>query len=561
MGRKKHSQVGQMERWDGVSAFSTMARPEERNCGYIKQNGAQNNGGKYMNGFTHNQDEVSTCKRKRKKSVNQIDTINTIVHFLLKITVCIFLWIILAVCFIIPLGIPIIVYYALKLIEQFIYKRFYDAEPLTGIDSLWMHGGSKNRIIINALSIVEGQLDASEMQEVLQRKLINAKDDLNGNRLYLRTTKYVHRGFLSYYWIEEENFKLEDHVLSADEVKSKDELRQMLSDLCSRPLKPGCSPWEYIVIPWRCQNNVSKVALFFRGHHCMADGISLGRFLAYELPDKQPQHIELRKFSERDRFLLTLKGIFWGPIFLAKMLTTRCDESALHSKELSGKKRVTWSDPVDLNVVKRIKNATRTTVNDVLVSCLTGALVRYFRKKGLKQPDDIPIALPVDLRKNMDRDAMDFANKLAILELKLPSGVEEPLSMLYETKRRVDELKMSGEPFSVNIAMTLFSAALPEIITRRVCKYICEKTSAVLSNVPGPQSLISIADCEMDCLTFWPPQRDNIGMSISICSYASKVFVGVLADEAILQDPHEICCEFPGQIARLQDCCDLQKID
>ena len=553
-----------MEANGGLTAFLRMARPEESNPLYVKQNddphGSTVNG-KHVGNETNKLDWISQGQQKPKKPVTQIDIIINTMYFLLKIIACILLWIIVAVCLVIPFAIPVLVYYVSELIEQFIYKMLHDAEPLTGSDLMWTQDDPKNQMIINGLLIAEGQMDASKLQKILERKFVNATDK-SGKRLYSRTTKYVHSGLLSYYWIEEENFRLEDHVWSsADEVKSKEELRQLLSDLCSRPLKPGCSPWQYVVIPWDCGNGLNKVAIFFRGHHSMADGISLARFAACELPDIQPKQIELRKFSERDRILLTLKGIFWTPIFLAKMLTTGADQSTLRPRELSGKKRITWSTPIDLNLVKRIKNATKTTVNDVLVSCLTGALVKYFQTKGLKQPNNMAVSLPIDVRKNMNDDAVDFANKFAVLQFKLPTGKEEPLSMLYETKRRMDELKMSGEPFALSLQVALLNKMLPEVVTWPFFKFISEKSVAVLSNVPGPQSPITIAGCEMECMTFWPPQRDNIGMSFSICSYANKVFVGVSADEAILQDPHEICGKFEGQVAKLRDCCDLLKID
>ena len=496
-----------------------------------------------------------------KKSVSNVDKVIFIFYFMLEFTGCILLWILLAVFLVIPLGIPLLAYYLLKLTEEFMYKVLYGAEALTGADAMWMQHGPKNEAIINCLSIAEGQVDISKHKEVLERTLINAKDE-KGNRLYARITKYVHAGFFSYYWMEEKNFKIEDHVrVSAKEARSKDELREALSEHCSLPLKSELSPWEYILVPWYCENGVNKIGICFRSHHSMADGVSLARYVVYELPDKRPEFIDFRKFSGRDRFLMYFKGIFWTPLFLIKMLSNRCDKNVLHGKELCGKKLLTWSDPVDLNLVKRIKNATKTTVNDVLVSCLTGALAKYFQKQGIRQPDNISVSLPVDLRKDMDRDATDFRNKFAVLQLKLPTGQEEPLSMLYETKRRMNELKVSGEPFGMGAGMGFLAAIFPEVVTKLLYDFVGRKTSAVLSNVPGPQSPIAIAGCEVKCQIFWPPQRDNIGMSLSIMSYANKVFVGVLTDEAILTEPHEICCEFEGQVVKLGDSCELLKID
>ena len=73
----------------------------------------------------------------------------------------------------------------------------------------------------------------------------------------------------------------------------------------------------------------------------------------------------------------------------------------------------------------------------------------------------------------------------------------------------------------------------------------------LLSNVPGPQSEISIAGAKVDFLTCWPPQKDNIGLGVSMTSYNGTVRVGVGSDHAILENPKELANKLDDIVASL----------
>ena len=55
---------------------------------------------------------------------------------------------------------------------------------------------------------------------------------------------------------------------------------------------------------------------------------------------------------------------------------------------------------------------------------------------------------------------------------------------------------------------------------------------------------------------FWVPQAGNIGLGISIVSYAGQVQFGVVADEAVMADPEDFLndclrelAQFPGGLS------------
>ncbi len=447
----------------------------------------------------------------------------------------------------------VLLFYVIRIAELLFYKWYHNAEALDSVDGMWLIEGPKNRIIINALLVTKGEIHFEHLQEVLLKKLrINDEDQYNNP--YKKVKQRILIGYIHYYWVDVEDFKLSNHLkLWPDTIQSKTKLRHLVSTLCSRELDKSKSPWEYIVIPYIDDLGKMKAAHLMRAHHCLADGVSLARFLMKELPDVEAVSVPLRKFSERNRLLLMLKGLFWGPYYLANMITLPSDSSLLHGRELSGCKTVTWSEPIDLSIIKEIKNRTSSTVNDVIVSCLTAAIREFYNKKHITPPSNLKVSIPIDLRENMDQAAVRFENKFAIMPLQLATAIKDPLAMLSETKRRFNELKTSGEPFSVSMAMKVFTKLLPSKLMEPANRFICEKTTAVLSNVPGPQNRLKIAGCELDMLTFWAPQKNNIGLSFSLGTYANQLILGVMSDVAVLKDPDEICREYNGQVMELRN--------
>ncbi len=471
---------------------------------------------------------------------------------MLEAVICGLLWYFLVVYFIAFTWHWLLLFYAIKITEQYLYAWYYNAEPLSSVDAMWLLDGPKNRIIINALLILKGSIQAEKLQSIMIEKL--RIHESNSNNPYKKMQMRILNGYFNYYWVHDKDFQISDHVESWPEtIRSKIHLRNIVSQICSVELDKSKSPWEYVGIPYVDDLGERKTAVLMRVHHCIADGVSMARFLMRELPDTEANCVPLRKFSERNRMLLMLKGLIWGPFFLLNMMSFPADSSLLHGKELSGSKMVTWSEPIDLSVIKEIKNITSSTVNDVLVTCLVAAVRECYEKRKIRPPRAIKVSIPIDLRENMDQAAIKFENKFAIMPLELPIGMRDPLAMLIDTKRRFNELKTSGEPFAVSMAMQVFTKVLPGLLMDPINKFICEKTSAVLSNVPGPQNSLKIADSELETLTFWAPQRDNIGLSFSLSTYAGKLVVGVLSDEAILKDPDEICREYHGKVMQLRE--------
>jgi hypothetical protein len=184
---------------------------------------------------------------------------------------------------------------------------------------------------------------------------------------------------------------------------------------------------------------------------------------------------------------------------------------------------------------------------------LAGALRQYSLDHG--KAVDIRAMVPVNLR-NVDSPIEKLGNQFALVYLTLPLELETPHERLAEVKRQMDVLKQSPEPLIVYELLNIIGM-FPGELADRVTQFFSSKAACVLTNVPGPRQPIFMAGVELKRIMFWVPQTGQIGMGISIISYAGEVSIGVMVDEALIPNPEEIVenfrTEFGALAADLED--------
>jgi hypothetical protein len=66
----------------------------------------------------------------------------------------------------------------------------------------------------------------------------------------------------------------------------------------------------------------------------------------------------------------------------------------------------------------------------------------------------------------------------------------------------------------------------------------------VATNVPGPPQPLYLAGGRIGRMIFWVPQSGDIGLGISILSYAGQVQFGLIADALRVPDPDAVTARF-----------------
>ena len=150
---------------------------------------------------------------------------------------------------------------------------------------------------------------------------------------------------------------------------------------------------------------------------------------------------------------------------------------------------------------------------------------------------------PIDLRQPGDTE---LGNRFGIVGVLLPVGMEDPLERLMIVRHRMLALKTSYEP-AVTLGLFAALGRLPKIVQDQLFDLLVSRSTAVMTNVPGPPEPLTVAGSKIKQSLFWVPQTADTGMGVSILSYAGQVQFGLITDAALTPDPEAVVSHFPEE--------------
>jgi len=207
-------------------------------------------------------------------------------------------------------------------------------------------------------------------------------------------------------------------------------------------------------------------------------------------------------------------------------------------------RRVAWSHPLVLSTIKRTAHAQDATVNDVLLAAVTGALRHYLQDRD-SPVGEIQAMVPFNLRDLSKPVSRDLGNKFGLVFLPLPVGTSGSYRRLIAVHRQMQQIKQ-GRDGAVSYGLLSLTGLAPEPVERRVVDMFTAKSTAVITNVPGPVDTVYLAGSPIRSVLTWAPTSGHIGMSVSIFSYRGEVTIGLMVDATLVPDPEEI-------LARLEE--------
>ena len=454
-------------------------------------------------------------------------------------------------------------------------------EFMSPVDVAWLSMEEPtNLMMVNAVMAFDQPIDMDRIRQVLEYRWLR----------YGRFRQRIVRPpvpFLRPYWEDDPHFNLDLHLhrIALPAPGDHGALQDLVSDLMSTPLDFSRPPWQFYVI----EGYGSGCAIMGRLHHCLADGMALVAVLLSmtdfrpdaplvpgepvgELPDSGVLGGLTRDLGRTASAIRSLAGraasearaalgdgdraVELGEmgagmgLAAGRLLARSADPRTRLKGKLGVMKRAAWSHAIPLDDIKLIKNALGGTVNDVLVTAVSGGLRRYLVAAG----DDVSqlefrAAVPVNLR--TDSDGGKLGNKFGLVFLTLPVSIEEPLMRLTEVRRRMQDLKRSAEaPVTLGIlgAMGVGNDAFREFVVRT----LEPKATIVLTNVPGPPIPLYLAGQRIREMMFWVPQAGRLGVGISILSYAGRVYLGIATDAGLVPDPEKVLDGFYAELDRLK---------
>ena len=386
--------------------------------------------------------------------------------------------------------------------------------------------------------------------------------------------------------------------------QSNEEQQQALQDLVAElavtPLDKKRPLWQFHLI----EDYQGGAAMIVRIHHCIADGIALisvtqslvdGGSPPPERKPRAPQREGLDGLQDmlEQRFLKPFsklmskavtkamgmasvgaiksmhlfsdpqKGMEQGldnTLDVAKMafqvardtanLVLMPDDSATRLKGVPGTtKRVAWCQPIPLEEVKAVSKALNCSINDVLMSCVAGAIAQYLMAHGDSvKGKEIRAMVPVNLRPI--EHAYKLGNQFGLAPIVLPIGIDNPMERVYEVRRRMSALKGSMQPL-LAFGMLAVAGLLIKPAQDAMLSLFSKKTTAVMTNVPGPREKLKFCGSTLEQSLFWVPQSGTVGLGVSILSYGGGVQFGVMTDAKLCPDPQAIIDQFEPEFAKL----------
>ena len=240
----------------------------------------------------------------------------------------------------------------------------------------------------------------------------------------------------------------------------------------------------------------------------------------------------------------------WQVLSDAAALALMSDDSPTRLKgKASPGKQVAWSDPLPLEEVKAVGKALGCSVNDVLLACVAGAIGEYLRDQGDDPAgQEIRAMVPVNLRPL--EKAYELGNRFGLVPLVLPIGIANPVQRVFAVRRRMLELKGSYQPL-LAFAVLAVAGLLVKPAQAALLNLFAKKATAVMTNVPGPGQPLHFCGCTVEQVMFWVPQSGDIGVGVSILSYAGGVQFGLITDRRMCPDPDAIIQRFGTQFETL----------
>ena len=204
-----------------------------------------------------------------------------------------------------------------------------------------------------------------------------------------------------------------------------------------------------------------------------------------------------------------------------------------------------------LDEFKLIKNAFGTTVNDVVLAVVTGALAYFLQSRG-RRTDGIELkaAVPVSVRSEDQRGAL--GNQLTQMMAPLPVFLDDPIARLAYVKQAMDGLKESRQALAASAIASLQGFAPPTIHAQASrLNFSGRFFNLLVTNVPGPQLPLYVLGPQAKEIFPIPFLAGERALAIAIISYDGKVGFGLLADYDALPDLDVVAEGIEASLAQL----------
>ena len=373
-------------------------------------------------------------------------------------------------------------------------------------------------------------------------------------------------------WEFDPNFDINKHVFRIQiEKPGKEENLIELAGRIFTPMMDRNKPLWDIYLVYGLEGK--RTAMIARVHHCMVDGVSGVDLLKIvldispdvrpapksETPPPPPQPDATRRFFDAllggmqegmNRWMEFQTGL----LNLAQSFTTEQARGAVpdlsrllpslaapapllpFNRACSGERKLVWST-FSFAEARAIRAALEGTVNDVVLTVLSGAVSRYVEMHGQQTTGrNLRVMVPVSLRREEQRGAL--GNLVSMLPVEIPLDLRDPLTRFRHINGKTVAMKNARVAEGLNLFSALMGIlpASVQALVGAMANTPLPAFNMVSTNVPGPQVPLYAMGKRMVAYYPYVPVGYAVGCGCAIMSYDQKLYFGLTSDLQAMPD-------------------------
>lgn len=356
------------------------------------------------------------------------------------------------------------------------------------------------------------------------------------------------------YWVDDPNFDICNHFRDLRCPAPGDEaaLLDVAADTVTRRLASSRPLWTATLVTDLADGGAALIVLL---HHVIADGFGGLAVLAQlvdgaagasspDFPRSPPGHLALfiDALHQRMRAATSLptnaRRLRAGIKELALQRTRRTPRSSLN-RPIGSRRRFAVAR-ADLSSIQAAAHEHAATVNDVILTAVTGALHTVLSARG-DHADRFVVSMPISGRR--EADLTELGNEVGAIPLALPAAGDR-LQRLAAIARITRVHKTAAPGASAAVLGPAFRilaklGALRWFVDRQ------QLVTTFVTNLRGPTARLSFMGAPIIGAIPVSPITGNITIAFAVLSYTGTLVVTVISDP-------ERCTDLPVVVAQLQ---------
>lgn len=385
------------------------------------------------------------------------------------------------------------------------------------------------------------------------------------------------------YWVPDPDFDLEDHLhyVAVPGDGGREHFADLVARIHERPLDRRRPLWECHVVDGL---HGDGKAVITKIHHAAIDGLSGQEILAALVdqepgapqetedgPDSgepKPATLDTSEIMARAALSIMLSparmvraGItltkavpVLGPAFGRRSPVARGDESTTELVRRFGSAPRTpfnarigphrrWSYvSVPLDDIKAIKNAAGTTVNDVILTVVAGAVRGWLVDQDALPDRPLAAMVPLSVRKAEEQN--QIGNFVSSTVSTLATHIDDPAERLAAIKASMDTAKSQHKALPADILTDLTQVAPPAVValaarlvaSTKLTERVSLPFNLIVSNVPGPPVPLYLAGALIKGHFPVSAVIDGVGLNVTVVSTNGMLDFGYVADRDLIPD-------------------------